>query len=909
MRGKVSVAAALLSAVVGMVVGCRLELEAAPKQATVARFDTTAGVIPMPSDVVFDDEAGVVSLPIEDDMTPAEQEFRAFLNEGDGFSTAFPAKVDFSAPIDPASVTPERFQLWDMSAQPKRLAWAWEAERPAGYEGPVARLDDAHTQLIVDAPRAGWRRGGRYMLFVRGGADGVRDAAGGPVDVDKAFYFLRLRQKLDAYENQRAFPGDTRDARLETAGKLEALRLELDPFFAFLESTALPAAERVAREDIVALWTFHVTTRNELAMDRASQRVPLPFDLLIEPDTGKVELTPAPWDDALERDAKLQLNELDGFGVSANLFFETTQAVDPTTVDAQSVTLYRLDAPFTEVPLAEVRVMADAGVTPCQQTPPAPDCRHLVLVPEDAALPLEPRTSYAVVVSKTVRSADGGPVVPMLIGHFMRAPSALYLDGQSQIASLPDDLAARLEGTRSLVAPLLDYLGRNDVVTAWPFTTLDVEPDVAAHVHRADTLALPVEPTVTSWKTLDAFNRDEPFESLFPGALAQAVRDVYALRLGGVARVIEGTLPSPYYLDRETRRFRADGGYELEDVKFVMTVPETATAANPAPVVVFAHAVVTDRRFVLTIAGELAQRGLAAIAIDLPFHGDRIACVESSLVAIPNFLSQELRDLLGYYDNLIMLPPCVSGDAASCSADGKCLDANGDVEPFNSFLMLAGKPAVMDVKPASGAAFLDINDIPYIKDHFLQALVDLGTVRRSLQQADWTAATGYPIRKDRIHFAGQSLGAILGAVYVAFDQDIERAVLNVPGADMVDLFMESTYFSPQFEDFFVREQIPQGSFRQERLLDVARWLIDSVDPQAVAHLYHSNGNPTLLQIDSGAPGGDIVIPNRTTRVLQRVSGLPMREYASILHGDLVIPVLGDAMLNDMAAFLAGEISQ
>ena len=38
-----------------------------------------------------------------------------------------------------------------------------------------------------------------------------------------------------------------------------------------------------------------------------------------------VELTPAIWDTELEGNAKLQLNELDGFGLSANLMFELTQ--------------------------------------------------------------------------------------------------------------------------------------------------------------------------------------------------------------------------------------------------------------------------------------------------------------------------------------------------------------------------------------------------------------------------------------------------------------------------------------------------------------------------------------------------------------------------------------------------------
>ena len=47
-----------------------------------------------------------------------------------------------------------------------------------------------------------------------------------------------------------------------------------------------------------------------------------------------------------------------------------------------------------------------------------------------------------------------------------------------------------------------------------------------------------------------------------------------------------------------------------------------------------------------------------------------------------------------------------------------------------------------------------------------------------------------------------------------------------------------------------------------------------------------------------------MIPNHTTDTLAEVSGMPVAEYASILHGDLVIPVIGDAMLRDLADFLA-----
>ena len=121
--------------------------------------------------------------------------------------------------------------------------------------------------------------------------------------------------------------------------------------------------------------------------------------------------------------------------------------------------------------------------------------------------------------------------------------------------------------------------------------------------------------------------------------------DLSGFRLDGVGRIVEGTIKSPYFLDRQTRRWRHDGAPELDDVRFVMTVPENPP--HPTPVVIFGHAIVTDRRFVLTIAGALAKKGFAAVSVDFPYHGERIACVEAgSLISFPNFLPQELQDTL-----------------------------------------------------------------------------------------------------------------------------------------------------------------------------------------------------------------------------------------------------------------------
>ena len=48
------------------------------------------------------------------------------------------------------------------------------------------------------------------------------------------------------------------------------------------------------------------------------------------------------------------------------------------------------------------------------ESPPAGDCKHIIMVIEETELPLEPRTTCAVVVHDSLRAWDGGPIAPVL---------------------------------------------------------------------------------------------------------------------------------------------------------------------------------------------------------------------------------------------------------------------------------------------------------------------------------------------------------------------------------------------------------------------------------------------------------------------------------------------------------------
>ncbi|WP_157069701.1 hypothetical protein [Sandaracinus amylolyticus] len=872
----------MLHVLLALVAGCGLPLDTDQRVPTFPIFDPGTGEIPMPNDALRDDEEGHLDLPIDDDdpeLSETERAFRAWMNTRDGWSTTMAATVRFSAVVDDRSIDPDTVQVWDWLPTPQRVS---DLE---------VRLEEGDRRLTILPPRTGWEPGHRYVIVVRGGELGVRDTQGFGVEPDAIFYFLRRDQVLNTIGHNRAFPGATRAERLDAGSRLEDLRLELAPFFEFFEDPARPTQSEIPRDEVAALWSFTVTQDPELAMDRDSQRVPLPFDLLVDPETGLVSLEEAEWDSELEANAKRQANELDGFGVSPNLLFEMTEAVDPTTV-AGNVHVFELDDTPRELPVS-VKVMGDDGEEACRQTPTPADCIHLVVVVDDSALPLQGHTTYAIVVDRGVRSAEGEAVEPMPLGWFMRSEHPIAVRGASQIGSLTDELASRVEVTRARIDEFLDGYGRENIVTAWPFTTMDAVPGIRESARASIDLELDAEPTVR-----ERLTPAQALEALSPGVEGAAIRAVYLTRSIGVREYVIGTIPSPYFLDPISRRWREDGQHPMQPVRFYMAVPNDLPEDEPAPVVIFGHAIVTDARFLMGIAGELAQRGFVAIGIDFPFHGERIACIDASLVAIPNFFPEVFRNLTGLDDDILRFPPCASGSDATCSTDGRCLTSSGEPDEFNQFPLVA-------VQMASGAAFLDTHDLPYINDHFRQALVDLSSLLRSIQTADWEGATGVRLDPERIHYVGQSLGAIIGSVWVSVTPEIDRAVLNVPGSDMVDLFVESTYFSPQIDEYFTSIDVPRPSFEEERLLDVARWLIDSVDPHSVAHLYAQEDRQVLIQMSRG----DIIIPNRTTEVLQRVSGRPLRSYPTPLHADLIIPALGDAMLRDMGAFLSGEIEE
>lgn len=322
---------------------------------------------------------------------------------------------------------------------------------------------------------------------------------------------------------------------------------------------------------------------------------------------------------------------LDGFGTTAGLYVQFSDAIDPASLPASgegsagpdaSVVLVDLDAdPIVFVEVQWQLVAEDPGNTRTT----------LVLEP---LVPLRPTTHYALAVTHAVTDASGGCILPSPTMAALLAGETAEPELSRVADAVGEAVTALISG--GVVASADELVG---VVTFTTQHTFSESAEIATQIQDA------ASPAWTSTAPCDDGDPTTPFRRC-DGAF-----DVADFTVDGV---VDPSL-SP------------QGQYTLPAVVYL---PKDATA--PYPVLIYGHGLGGDRFQGGELAEFAAESGVAVIAIDAPRHGDHPH--ESGFQPVIDFfgLSLNLDDPLdalalrdnfrnGAYDKLHLLQMLKAG--------------------------------------------------------------------------------------------------------------------------------------------------------------------------------------------------------------------------------------------------------
>ncbi len=804
-----------------------------PPESIRVLWNPADGVVPTPTDLVRDHDLGRLAIPDDEEATAAQRAFNGYLNGLDGYPLSTPIRIPVSGEVAEASMGRGIYLL----------------HAPANERLGVDSYFDHERSEIVVEPRQPLLPRQRYVVGVRGYGSGLVGPSGERVLADAAFFLVRSEAAL--IDHPDAMPGATEAERMEVAQELTEIQERLAPAFDALAQNGVP------REDLAVAFQFTMTSEPAIQFDRAAGEIPMPNDVLIDPDTGLVDL---PVDEEMteeEIEIRGALSQMEGFAMSGAVVVKSTHDVD---VGAGDENVFRLfergdDGGWTEVSGLE-RGRLDDG-------------KSLWLRPP---LALEPEREYVYVVTDGLRSSHDRPHRAQPLGAILRLEAPLVdEEGSSQLDQLTDEEARRLEPLRQRVDELASHLeaeeglSRHSLAAAVPFRT------AGAASHLLDRRAELYERDVTTAVT--------NIETTMPN-------DILWQLLTDVEAVVRGEMTILDYLDPKTRAFYEDGEPRERQVKFVMTLPEDVPVEKPLPVVLFGHGLATSRELLYLIAGELASAGYAAFSLDLPYHGDRAICLEDS--------------------------DCV--DDATCDDVGQCWNPDGTEGELKEiqlgylapFLENSDYNDLLHYPMTTGEVFIDMHSLVGTRDHFAQAMLDLNQALRVIRGEELTQAvvdeTGLWVGDD-IVYLGMSLGGILGSGLTAVEPEIETFVLNVPAADLALVIENSLVFESMFQNALADRGIEEGSDDYFSFINATRWLLDPVDPLNLVQ--HAQIDPLVYEdpltgqtIDDRQARvliqmaeGDRVVPNVGTEALSARMGVDHVVYSPSLtdHGFLFDP--------------------
>jgi len=635
-------------------------------------------------------------------------------------------------------------------------------------------------------------------------------------------------------------------------------------------------------EDIAVIEHTEPTT---LVFSPANGVLPLPNDALFL-GTEDLTLNFPPATDPAQQPLFDALNALDRWSTTSPMSFSCDAPIEGNLMDLMSsVHLFEVQT------LGQTAAGQDAGVPPIGGPVAAvveeltagvdfmpaplsddPSNTGVVVVP---LAPLKPSTSYMMVVTNGINDANGDPI-SYSSEYFLCRYSEPYADDHpyAGLRTLVNAMEAAAEG---------EGIVKDDIILTMTFTT----QSIGAALETTFAIANGQEALIlgglcaTAPVDCSAGTDPDPNSTASFGGAAAPFGTTANFGLAGLANVITETFTTPYYLTGPTNSgglntvvdfnnnmtaaaplvsywtsrypfLAASGdtdrnvtGYNpvpnvtrQETIPVIVTTPVGAPPAGGWPCAIYQHGITQNRTEVLAIADSLAARGIACVAIDLPLHG----------------VVDEMNPFFVGWDT-------------------------DQVHERNFGLDIAG--GVSDgVVDGSGDNFINFTSLRTNRDNLSQAATDLFNLTAQLPALDVidnaTGAVGGDGTPDvdmtKLHFIGNSLGAIVGTPFLSIQQSnapvFSSVTLAAPSGSIPNLLIASESYGPIIEAGLGALGLTPGSAEWNQFVLAACTVTDSSDAINFASSFNTGGSAENTNIHviefvgGGDLSGDVALPDQ-----------------------------------------------
>ena len=579
------------------------------------------------------------------------------------------------------------------------------------------------------------------------------------------------------------------------------------------------------------------------------------------------------------------VNELDGFSTNASSYFRMSQAVknDPVMLNSnvrivemvmlrQSSGVY---APVAPSPLRGANPVLLPGVDYSVRIAPDVD----TLGTEIEITWLKPLNASAGVFCPAPLPAQA----ICGIGYVVLVTNGIQNTGNTAATPDSDYLVIRTEA----IAELGRAAQSGNPATFVPTCPGITNPTLNSicrltYAHLATGAQLPAPATVNPAAVIVSysFTTQSTRDALVRMSQTHAAQPITAVPTGfttanlvpglpGIASVYAGTLQVPYYLSPPsaqdptaplTKNWTAAGApvggldstsrfitrFNLVPEKkadlrvpLLIFVPNIGSKPDAGwPVVLFIHGITRSRLDTIGIADTYASQGFAVIAMDQVLHG--------------------VTDTLN---------PLYAGPANPLAAilyGPNVRERTFDVDYINNTTGAPGPDGIID---SSGAHAINLSSPLVVRDGWRQTGSDMITLVKSLANLDLDGTAGGDIDVSRIHYAGQSLGGIVGPACIC--SEMNSYYLNVPGGPLPDILTTAPAFAPRINAGLAAVNpllVPNTALYSQFFRELkAAW--DAGDPSNYVKQLAMDRPVLFTKVI-----GDAVVPNGTNDYLIRAAG-------------------------------------